>query len=104
MRLPALTQELLPTSAARGHGLGVSILKARTTEVFQRWPNANRFEGQACEDNIAMRKMFLRSGFLQEAHYRERWPVTGGQPLASVVYAILCPDLEMGQTTHFILG
>lgn len=94
--------DLRLASAARGHGLGESILKAFTTEVFKRWPNANRFEGQTREDNIAMRKTFLRSGFLKEAHYREGWPVTGGQPLASVAYAILRRDWETGQTTNFV--
>ena len=49
-----------------------------------------------------MRKTFLRSGFLKEAHYREGWPVTGGQPLASVAYAILRRDWETGQTTNFV--
>jgi RimJ/RimL family protein N-acetyltransferase len=59
--------DLRLSSAARGRGLGVPILQALTTEVFQRWPNVNRFEGQTREDNIAMRKTFLRAGFIKEA-------------------------------------
>jgi len=93
--------DLRLSAAARGRGLGVPILQALTAEVFQRWPNVNRFEGQTREDNIAMRKTFLRSGFIKEAHYREGWPVTGAPPLASVAYAILRQDWETGVTTNF---
>ena len=90
------------SAAARGRGLGAPILRALTALVFQRWPNVNRFEGQTREDNIAMRKTFLRSGFIKEAHYREGWPVTGAHPLASVAYAILRRDWETGETTTFV--
>lgn len=64
-------------------------------------PPVNRFEGQTREDNIAMRKIFLRCGFLKEAHYREAWPVLAGAALASVAYAILRRDWETGTTTGF---
>lgn len=94
--------DLRLSSAARGKGLGVPILQALTSEVFERWPNVNRFEGQTREDNIAMRKTFLRSGFIKEAHYREGWPVSGSLPLASVAYAILRRDWESGGTTNFV--
>ena len=96
--------DLRLSSSARGRGLGVPILRALTSEVFVRWPNVNRFEGQTREDNVAMRKTFLRSGFIKEAHYREGWPVTGGHPLASVAYAILRRDWETGETTNFVWG
>ncbi len=36
--------------------------------------DVNRSEGQTREDNTAMRKTFLRCGWLKEAHYREDWP------------------------------
>jgi RimJ/RimL family protein N-acetyltransferase len=62
-------------------------------------PQATRFEGQTREDNIAMRRTFLRAGFVKEAHYRDGWPVEGGPALASVAYAILRRDWEQGTTT-----
>jgi RimJ/RimL family protein N-acetyltransferase len=65
-------------------------------------PDVNRFEGQTREDNIAMRKTFLRCGWLKEAHYREGWPVDGGAPVASVAYSIIRRDWQTGQTTTFI--
>lgn len=85
----------------RGRGLGVEILRAATDLVFRTMPEVNRFEGQTREDNIAMRKTFLRCGWLKEAHYREGWPVDGGAPVASVAYAILRRDWETGETTTF---
>lgn len=65
-------------------------------------PDVNRFEGQTREDNTAMRKTFLRCGWLKEAHYREGWPVDGGKPVASVAYSIIRHDWETGQTTTFM--
>lgn len=83
----------------RGRGLGVPILKALTNEVMQRFPEVQRFEGQTREDNIAMRKTFLRAGWVKEAHYRDGWPVDGSAPVASVAYAVLRRDWESGVTT-----
>ncbi|WP_150463198.1 GNAT family N-acetyltransferase [Nesterenkonia ebinurensis] len=85
----------------RGRGWGVPVLRALTSLVFQTYPEVDRFEGQTREDNIAMRKVFLRSGFIKEAHYRRGWPVEGAEPVASVAYAILRQDWENGTTTTF---
>jgi RimJ/RimL family protein N-acetyltransferase len=86
----------------RGRGLGVPILKELTALVFDRFPQVIRFEGQTREDNIAMRTVMLRAGFVKEAHYRDGWPVAGGEPKASVAYAILRRDWETGTTTTFV--
>lgn len=83
----------------RGRGLGPEILHAVTDFVFTSLPAFNRFEGQTREDNIAMRKTFVRAGWVKEAHYREGWPVEGQRPLASVAYAILRRDWITGNTT-----
>lgn len=86
----------------RGRGLGVQILRAASDHVFRTMPSVNRFEGQTREDNLAMRKTFLRGGWVKEAHYREGWPVDGGTPLASVAYSMLRRDWEPGQTTALV--
>lgn len=86
----------------RGRGLGQQVLRAVAGHVFRTMPSVHRFEGQTREDNIAMRKTFLRSGWVKEAHYREGWPVDGGAPLASVAYSILRRDWESGETTTFV--
>lgn len=83
----------------RGQGLGASALRSITDHVFETMPSVTRFEGQTREDNVAMRRVFLRCGWVKEAHYRESWPVDGGHPVASVAYAILRRDWETGETT-----
>jgi RimJ/RimL family protein N-acetyltransferase len=86
-------------SAHRGAGLAAGILRAATDHVFTTMPTVTRFEGQTRQDNIAMRRVFLRCGWVKEAHYRDGWPVEGGSPLASVAYGILRRDWESGRTT-----
>ncbi len=86
----------------RGQGLGIQALAVVTDFVFTTMPAVTRFEGQTREDNIAMRRIFLRSGWLKEAHYRESWPVEGGAPLASVAYAILRRDWLHKQVTPLV--
>ena len=75
------------------------MLTALTALVFSTMSAVNRFEGHTREDNIAMRKTFVRAGFVKEAHYREGWPVENGPPLASVGYSILRRDWQTGRTT-----
>lgn len=87
--------------AQRGKGVGVEVLRALCDLVFESMPNMLRFEGQTREDNIAMRKTFLRAGFLKEAHYRLGWPTNDGGHVASIAYSILRQDWEDGTVTHF---
>ena len=86
---------------ARGQGSGVPVLQALTALVFNEAPKAHRFAGRTREDNIAMRKTFVRSGFLKEAHYRDDWPLDDGGWIASVTYAVLRRDWELGTVTGF---
>lgn len=85
----------------RGTGLGLLAVQAITDHVFTTMQHVDRFEGQTREDNIAMRKIFLRLNYLKEAHYRESWPVEGAEPKASVAYAILRKDWRDGTVTPF---
>lgn len=78
----------------RGRGLGVAAVRAATDHVFRTYPEVRRFEGQTREDNLSMRRVFLRCGWVKEAHYRQGWPVEGHEPLASVAYAVLRRDWE----------
>lgn len=85
----------------RGKGLGVEILHGLCDLVFISMPQVLRFEGQTREDNIAMRKTFLRCGFVKEAHYRLGWPTADGGHVASIAYAILRQDWRDGTVTAF---
>lgn len=83
----------------RGQGIGVSALRATTDHVFRTMGEVTRFEGQTREDNVAMRRVFVRAGWVKEAHYREAWPVEGDRPVASVAYGVLRRDWESGTVT-----
>jgi RimJ/RimL family protein N-acetyltransferase len=83
---------------ARGHGVGAAALAHITAEVFARLPKVNRIEGQTRRDNVAMRMVFTRGGYVQEAVYRRAWPGEGG-PYDGIGYAILRADWESGTTT-----
>ncbi|WP_294570174.1 GNAT family N-acetyltransferase [uncultured Arthrobacter sp.] len=83
----------------RGRGAGTAALRALCALVFTTMPDVVRFEGQTREDNIAMRRTFLRAGFLKEAHYRLGWPTADGGRLASVAYSILRQDWEFNTVT-----
>lgn len=85
----------------RGQGIGVEVVRALSDLVFTTRPDALRFEGQTREDNIAMRKTFIRAGFLKEAHYRLGWPTEDGGHVASLAYAILRPDWQSDTVTRF---
>ena len=85
--------------AYRGKGLAADIVRALCRLVFTQMPGIVRFEGQTREDNIAMRRTFLRTGFVKEAHYRQAWPLADGSRLASVAYAILRSDWENNTVT-----
>lgn len=81
----------------RGRGLAAAVLRAAAERVFATMPEVTRFEGQTRDDNIAMRRVFVRCGWSKEAHYRESWPVEGASPRASVAYSILRREWRTGE-------
>lgn len=96
---PGVLFDLRLAEAWRGRGLGVPVVRALTDHVFRAHPHVTRFEAQTRDDNRAMRRVLVRAGFVKEAHYRDGWPVAGGEPRASVGYAMLRRDHETGTTT-----
>ncbi|SDQ23446.1 GNAT family N-acetyltransferase [Microbacterium sp. cf332] len=91
--------DLRLASAWRGRGLAKQVLVQAAEHVFTTMPDVDRFEGQTREDNRAMRHVFETCGWVQEAYYREGWPVAGGEPLGSVAYSILRRDWVSGEVT-----
>ena len=91
--------DLRLAAASRGRGHGTAALEAATTWVFSHHPAVIRFEGQTREDNVAMRRVFERCGWVQEAFYRDGWPVEGAEPVASVAYSVLRRYWASGITT-----
>jgi len=93
------TVDLRLAEGTRGRGHGSEALHLATERVFSHRPGVIRFEGQTREDNVAMRRVFERCGWVLEAHYRDGWPVEGGDPMASLAYSVLRRDWESGDTT-----
>jgi RimJ/RimL family protein N-acetyltransferase len=83
----------------RGRGIGVQALRWLTAYLFTELPEIRRVEGHTRQDNRAMRRAFQRAGYVKEAHYREAWPVAGGEVYDAVGYAILRQDWLAGTTT-----
>lgn len=83
----------------RGRGIGGAALRHITAEVFRRHPQTRRIEGQTRQDNIAMRRVFRRGGYVREAVYRQAWPAGAGRLIDGIGYAILRRDWETGTTT-----
>ncbi len=99
LRDPTVMLDLRVAEHDRGHGLGTAALRAVTDHLFRTRPEAHRFEGTTREDNVAMRRTFRRCGWVQEAHYRDGWPVPGADPVASVGYSMLRRDWATGSRT-----
>ncbi|MER6394801.1 GNAT family protein [Kitasatospora sp. NPDC001603] len=83
----------------RGRGLGSRALDWLTRYLFDEFPQVNRVEGTTRRDNLAMRRTFLRCGYVKEAHYREAWPAGDGPAHDSVGYAVLRRDWLAGTAT-----
>lgn len=84
---------------ARGRGIGLAALRYVTDAVFARFPDTLRIEGQTRQDNVAMRKVFVRGGYVQEAVYRQAWPSADGRRYDGIGYGMLRSDWESGTTT-----
>ncbi|MCZ3389404.1 MAG: GNAT family N-acetyltransferase [Actinomycetia bacterium] len=83
----------------RGRGLGTAAVTWLTAAVFGEFPDLNRIEATTRQDNVAMRRVLVKCGFVKEARYRQEWPSEGGTRYDSIGYGILRSDWGMGVTT-----
>ncbi len=88
----------------RGCGLGTQAVRWLADYLFSEYPGIARIEGQTRYDNAAMRRVFERCGWVQEAHYRMAWPGADGVLMDAVGYAVLRTDREAGTVTPAVLG
>ena len=86
-------------AAHRGHGIGVQAIVWLTEYVFTNFAMAHRIEGTTRQDNVAMRKVFRRCGYVKESHYRDAWAGAGGVVYDSIGYAVLRRDWVSGAMT-----
>jgi RimJ/RimL family protein N-acetyltransferase len=83
----------------RGQGIGGQALCWLTAYLFTEFPAIRAVQGTTRQDNRAMRRAFQRAGYVKEAHYRDAWPVDGGEVYDAVGYAILRRDWLTATTT-----
>jgi len=86
--------DLRVTTEARGRGTGTLALRGLTTWLFAEYPDAGRLGGYTRHDKLAMRRVFEKCGYVQEAQHRRAWRVRGGEPVDAVGYAILRDEAE----------
>ena len=86
--------DLRVAAAARGRGVGTLALRGLTAWLFSEYPEAGRLAGYTRYDNLAMRRVFEKCGFLLEARHRRAWRVAGAEPVDCVGYAILRAEAE----------
>ena len=81
----------------RSRGIGVRAVNWLTRYLFEELTDIRRVVGTTRQDNRAMRRVFQRCGYAQEAHYREAWPAMDGTVHDTVCYAILRRDWLRGE-------
>jgi RimJ/RimL family protein N-acetyltransferase len=86
--------DLRLATLARGRGIGTLSLRGLSRWVFSEYPETGRLGGYTRHDNLAMRRVFEKCGFLQEAQHRRAWRVPGAAPVDAVGYALLREEAE----------
>jgi RimJ/RimL family protein N-acetyltransferase len=76
----------------RGRGLGTLMARWAPGHLFAT-TDRHRLAGETRVDNVAMRRVFERCGWTEEAHYRQSWPTEDGGWTDSVGYAIVRDDM-----------
>jgi RimJ/RimL family protein N-acetyltransferase len=86
-------------AARRGRGVGTQAVSWLTEYLFTECPGANRIEATTRQDNLAMRRVFRKCGYVKEAHYRDAWPGADSAIHDAIGYAILRRDWLGGTVT-----
>lgn len=79
-------------TAYRGQGIGAQAIVWLTNYLFRTYQAKHRVEGWTRVDNIAMRRIFRKCGYVKEAHLRLDFPTGDGAYMDNIGYAILRND------------
>lgn len=83
----------------RGRGVGKDAVHWLTKYLFEKHPQLDRIVGTTRADNLSMRKIFRKSGYVKEGHFRKDWSSSNGESFDTVKYGILREDWASGKTT-----
>lgn len=83
----------------RGKGIGTKAVQWMKDYIFQMPDEKIRFEVYTRSDNIAMRKVLHKCGFLKEGYLRKAWKNRVGQLYDCVIYGMTRADWENKTTT-----
>ena len=86
-------------SSYRGKGIGKKAVDWLTGYIFKKWPHIRRIEAYTRQDNIAMRRVLSKCGYIKEAHHRKSWPGENGKYFDSTGYGILREDWKENKIT-----
>ncbi|MEE8105984.1 MAG: GNAT family protein [Planctomycetota bacterium] len=96
---PSPLFDLRLKTASRGRGIGTAAVRWLTSYLFESRTHLRRVAGYTRIDNIGMRRVFERCGYVKEAHHREEWSDADGRLFDAVGYGVLRSDWENGTTT-----
>ena len=83
----------------RGQGIGTQGIMWLTRYLFRTFPSKHRIEGWTRVDNLAMRRVFHKCGYVKEAHLRFDFPVGDGTYKDKVGYGLLRDDWRNREVT-----
>lgn len=87
--------DLRIASAHRGKGIGEMAVRWLSHYLFEKWPELHYIQNTTRDDNIAMRKVFLRCHYVKEGHIRKGWD----DHHDAILYGLLREDWESGIIT-----
>ena len=92
---------LLPTEQSKGYG--VDILNWLQNYLFSQ-PTKHRIEGYTRSDNIAMRKCFVKAGFVKEGYLRSAWENEDSSLSDTIIFGSIKKDWENNCITPVNFG
>jgi RimJ/RimL family protein N-acetyltransferase len=87
------------TAAARDRGIGTAAVRWLCGYAFDRWPTLARIGAETRVDNLAMRRVLHRCGFVKEAHRRLAWHSADGTRHDAIGYGLLRHDWNTATAT-----
>ncbi|TFE02431.1 GNAT family N-acetyltransferase [Jeotgalibacillus salarius] len=84
--------DLRLSESSRGLGLGSEVLEWLKDYVFNRGDPKIRIEAYTRVDNLAMRKTFIKCGFVKEGYLRDSWEGDHGEVYDALCYSAILSD------------